>query len=299
MTASLPLADEGAIQWALCSWGLIMRKVIAALAWAGLAALLAVNAAAETAEALQAHIDDRRIAVYLHKPAGSGPFPVLVLSHGSPRDAVERAEYGKSTLAAVARHFTARGVMVAVPIRRGYGAEGGVWAEGYGACDRAEFHRAGLNSARDIRAALDAVLARPDADQRRIVLMGVSAGGWGSIAAASQSVPGLLGVVNFAGGRGSLKSGEVCSPDALVSAAARYGGGSHVPQLWLYSSNDRFFGPEIAGRLHRAFQDAGGKAEFVAAPPFGEDGHRYIRAIEQWRGKVDGFLAAIGFIARR
>jgi len=277
-----------------------MRRIVAALASAGLIALLTIPAAAaETVEALQARVDDRQIAVYVHRPAGSGPFPVLMLSHGSPRDAAGRAEFGKGTLAVVARHFAARGVMVAVPIRRGYGAEGGTWAEGYGACDRAEFHRAGLNSARDIRAALDAVLARPDADGRRVVLMGVSAGGWGSLAAASQSVPGLLGVVNFAGGRGSLKAGEVCSPDALVSAAARYGSGSRVPQLWLYSSNDRFFGPEIAGRLHRAFQEAGGRAEFVAAPPFGEDGHRYIRAIDQWRGKVDGFLAGVGFTGRR
>ena len=277
-----------------------MRRIVAALASAGLALLLAVSgAAAETVEALQARIDDRQIAVYVHKPAGAGPFPVLVLSHGSPRDAAGRAEFGKGTLAAVARHFTARGIMVAVPIRRGYGAGGGAWAEGYGACDRADYHRAGLNSARDIRAALDAVLARPDADQGRVVLMGVSAGGWGSIAAASQSVPGLLGVVNFAGGRGSQKAGEVCSPDALVAAAGRYGSGSRAPQLWLYSSNDRFFGPEIAGRLHRAFQEAGGRAEFVAAPPFGDDGHRYIRAIGQWQGKVDGFLAAIGFTGRR
>lgn len=277
-----------------------MRRVVAPLAAAWLAVMLnAAAALAETVEALQARIDDRQIAVYVHRPEGVGPFPVLVLSHGSPRDAAGRAEFGKGTLAAVARHFTARGVMVAVPIRRGYGAEGGAWAEGYGACGRAEFHSAGLSSARDIRAAVDAVLSRSDADRRRVVLMGVSAGGWGSIAAASQTVPGLLGVVNFAGGRGSQKAGEVCSPDALVSAAGRYGSGSRVPQLWLYSSNDRFFGPEIAGRLHRVFQEAGGRAEFVAAPPFGEDGHRYIRAIDQWQGKVDGFLAAIGFTGRR
>ncbi|RYE84140.1 MAG: hypothetical protein EOP19_12270, partial [Hyphomicrobiales bacterium] len=111
---------------------LIMRRVVAALASAGLAVLLTVTAAAETVETLQAHIDDRQIAVYLHKPAGTGPFPVLVLSHGSPRAAAGRAEFGKGTLAAVARHFTARGIMVAVPIRRGYGADGGAWVEGYG-----------------------------------------------------------------------------------------------------------------------------------------------------------------------
>jgi dienelactone hydrolase len=139
--------------------------------------------------------------------------------------------------------------------------------------------------------------ARPDADPGRIVLMGVSAGGWGSLAAASQPLKGLVGVVNFAGGRGSRGPDEVCKPDELVAAAARYGRGSRVPELWIYSVNDRFFGPELARRLHRAFTEAGGQARFVAAPAYGADGHRYIRAAESWAQEVDAFFGQIGFLA--
>ncbi len=258
--------------------------------------LLFLAQEASAVETLKTSVGGSEIAVHLYVPNGQGPFPVLILSHGSPRSPSARAKFGEATLAAVAKTFVARGVLVAVPIRRGYGGEGSGWAEGYGRCENADYYGGGLATAQDIRAAASAVRARPDADPRRLVYMGVSAGGWGSIAAATHGDSGLLGVVNFAGGRGSRGPNDVCSEEALISAAGRYGGYARAPELWLYSGNDLFFGPDLAKRLHAAFTAAGGKARFVPAPAYGRDGHGYINAVGSWRSEVEGFLRGVGFM---
>jgi hypothetical protein len=56
-----------------------------------------------------------------------------------------------------------------------------------------------------------------------VLLVGVSAGGFGSIASASLAPAGLVAVVNFAGGRGSVSAGVVCKPDELVEAYGDFG----------------------------------------------------------------------------
>ncbi len=270
----------------------LKRWTVAMLALAfGL--FLAGAAIALPRSTVSADVDGAPIAIYLYMPDGAGPFPLLVLSHGSPRNDGDRANFGAGTLEAQAEAYAASGVAVAVPIRRGYGGQGS-WAEGYGKCAAPDYYRAGLASARDIEAAAAAVAKLPGIDASRIVLMGVSAGGWGSVAAATHG--GVLGVVNFAGGRGSRGPDDVCGTDELVGAARRYGAASHVPELWIYSLNDRFFYPALANRMHDAFVEAGGQAVFVAAPPFGDDGHHYIQNISSWKPEVDQFLKQIGFL---
>ena len=236
----------------------------------------------------------REIKVILYKPDGTGPFPLLVLSHGSPRNAEERKSYGGKTLQAQAEAYATNGVAVAVPIRRGYGGNG-KWEEGFGACEHPDYYDAGLAGADDIDAAIAAFLKRPDIDASRVVLMGVSAGGWASLAAATKG--DVLGVVNFAGGRGSSAPDTVCNEDDLIYAAGRYGAESrHLPELWIYSQNDHFFGPSLAHRLFDAFTTAGGKATFMAAPAYGDDGHKYFDDVNAWKPTVDGFLRQIGFL---
>ena len=127
------------------------------------------------------------------------------------------------------------------------------------------------------------------------MLVGVSAGGWGSLAAASQGLDGLIGVVNFAGGRGSRGPNSVCSPDRLVEAAGRFGRSSRVPELWIYAENDMFFGPDLAARMHAAFTEAGGRAQLIQAPAFSDDGHRYFpRGTENWMPLIQPFLRQVG-----
>jgi len=233
------------------------------------------------------------INVFFYQPDGAGPFPLLILSHGSPRAPEDRVHFGPQTFHVQAEAYADGGVAVAVPIRRGYAGQG-QYAEGFGDNINPDFYDAGLATADDIDAAIAAVLKRPDIDPSRVVLMGVSAGGWGSIAAATRG--GVLGVVNFAGGRGSVGPNDVPGAATLVQAAARYGAASHVPELWIYSQNDQFFGPPLAHQLFDAFNGAGGKAAFIAAPPYRNDGHTYIAAINDWKPEVDQFLRKIGFL---
>ena len=242
-----------------------------------------------------AGVEQAYIDVTVFTPAGEGPFPLVVLSHGSPRDAGDRRTHGRQRLAAQSERFVEMGFAVLVPTRRGYGGSGGRWAEAYGTCDDPDYHRAGLETARDLRASVEAVRGERWADASRVVLAGQSAGGFGSVAASSTHFDGLIAVINFAGGRGSLAPGEVCGEARLVEAMTRYGAGARVPELWIYSRNDRYFGPELARRMHAAFVASGGAAELVEAPAVGLDGHGYFaRAIDDWAPRVEAFLERIG-----
>lgn len=241
------------------------------------------------------HGETVTIDVTVFRPEGHGPFPIAVLSHGSPRSARDRRAMGRMRMATQAEPFVAMGFAVLVPTRRGYGDSGGRWSEGYGSCGHPDYYSAGLESALDLRAAVDAVRGEPWADAHRVLLVGQSAGGFGSVAASSMPFEGLAGVVNFAGGRGSIASGEVCGESRLVEAMSRYGRAARVPELWIYSANDRFFGPALARRMHDAFVAAGGRAEYVQAPSSGLDGHGYFaRAVDDWTPRVAAFVRRIG-----
>ena len=238
----------------------------------------------------QAYID-----VTVFKPRGGGPFPLDVLSHGSPRDAAERRAESRQRMVVQSERFVAMGFAVLVPTRRGFGESQGRWAEAYGSCADPDYDGAGLETARDVRAAVEGVRGEPWADTARVVLAGQSAGGFGSVAASATPFEGLLGVINFAGGRGSTGPDQVCGEGRLVEAMARYGERARVPELWLYSVNDRFFGPQLARRMHEAFVAAGGRAEFVEAPATGLDGHGYFaRNPDDWTPRVERFLRRIG-----
>ena len=276
-----------------------MRQVFAAAVAFAISASAASAVPAWTETVIRAPVDAGRekieIDVTVLRPRGAGPFPIVVLSHGSPRSPAERRRDGRQRLTGPSEPFLAMGYAVIVPTRRGYGHSGGEWAEGYGPCNDPDYYKAGLETARDVRAAVDAVRGESWADTRRVILAGQSAGGFGSVAASSQPFDGLVAVINFAGGRGSMEPDRVCAESRLVDAMAKYGGAARVPELWLYSANDRFFGPTLARRMYDAFVRSGGRAEFVEAPPTGLDGHSYFaRAVEDWTPRVQRFLQRAG-----
>lgn len=235
-----------------------------------------------------------------YHPAGRGPFPLVVLSHGSPPNAAARAKMGRYRVISRIRALTDRGFAVIVPMRRGYGDTSGDFAERYGRCAAPDFLHAGREAARDLLATVAYAARLPFVQPDRIILLGQSAGGFASIAAASFDPPGVVAAVNLAGGRGGRggkAGGESCAPERMSETIAYFAKTIRVPVLWHYAENDQYFGPHHVRDWFTAFQAAGAKGRLVMQPPFGEDGHRIFASpagLPIWTAAFDAFLQEIG-----
>lgn len=232
----------------------------------------------------------------IYRPDGDGPFPLVVLSHGTPPNALERVKIGRFRRIPQTREFIKRGFVVIVPIRRGYGATGGDYAEDSGKCSAPIYYQSGRESARDVLAARDFAAKLPFVNPACILLVGQSTGGFASMAAASFEPPGMIGVVNSSGGRGGdpiKHPGEPCVPQSLSAALAKFSQTIKVPVLWHYAENDQFFSPKYVKEWFATFEKAGGKGRLVIQPPFGNDGHSLFHSkggIPIWTRELDSFL---------
>jgi dienelactone hydrolase len=215
----------------------------------------------------------RGLEAMLVRSSGTRRYPLALLSHGAPRDAGMRAGMTPKGLYSQAIEFARRGFAALVVMRRGYGTSNGAYAEDTGPCDRRNYLVAAKASTSDLRAAIDAMKSRVDVTTQGMIAVGVSAGGFASVALTADPPPGLAAAISFAGGRGSRADDDVCDEDALARAFGVLGKTSRTPMLWVYARNDKFFGPGLSHRLHVEFSAAGGRAEFVDAPSFGSDGH--------------------------
>lgn len=241
------------------------------------------------------------LVVNVMRPAGEARGRLVVINHGSPADGAQRSKMTPPRYQALSSWFLARGYVVALPLRRGYGDSGGAWAENYGKCDGADYYGAGLQGAADIKATIDYMRGQSFVAPDRTIIVGQSAGGWATVALSSQNPPGVSGMINFAGGRGGhqkLPGGGTgnCSPEALVQAAGRYGATARVPILWIYAENDSFFEPALARRMAAAYDASGGKATFRPVGAFGRDGHNLGSSADGtpvWAPLVEGFLATL------
>lgn len=248
----------------------------------------------------------RHIPARLCRPTGEGPSRLVVVNHGSPGEGrAARARYRLlSCGSAVARHFLERGHAVLAPLRRGFGEDDGRWAEDFGSCGAPDYARAAQETARDIRAALEAARGLPGLAPEGIAVIGQSAGGWGVLALAADPPPGVSALVAVAPGRGGHMRGEAnrnCNPGRLAADAGRLAGapgpgaGRVLPVLWLHTPNDSYFAPPLVREMHAAHAAAGGRASLVELPAFGEDGHDLFYApagAATWGPPVDGWIDA-------
>lgn len=199
----------------------------------------------------------------------------------------------------VSRWFLSRGFALAFPLRRGYGETGGDWAENFGECNFPNFVGGGLASADDIDSAVRYVSGLAYIRADRVLIVGQSAGGWGTIAYASRNPEAIWGFVNMAGGRGGWHGGKPnsnCRADKLVEAAGQFGKTARKPMLWVYTRNDTFFSPELSQKMHDAFTAAGGKADYHLLGAFGSDGHGLFFGRDGskiWTDPVQKYLATL------
>jgi len=232
------------------------------------------------------------------RPASDVPARLVVINHGSPPNAAARPTMQLGRCDAEApQWFLRRGYVVVFALRRGYGETGGDWAESFGGCARAEYVRAGMETARDIDAVVTYATALPFVLHDRAVIVGQSAGGWGAIAYDSLPHPRVAAFVVMAGGRGGHQNdrkNENCHPERLVEGAGFFGKSAATPMLWIYAANDSYFAPSIARGMWQAFTAAGSKADLKEPGPYNDDGHHLFfgpGGSTVWGPLVEHYLA--------
>jgi dienelactone hydrolase len=235
------------------------------------------------------------------RPPGDGPHKMAIVNHGSPARPDQRPTMEPTACdREAARWFLDQGFAVAFPLRRGYGRTGGAWAEGYRSCATPDYFNAGLQTADDIEAAIayarELSFVRKDA----IVVVGQSAGGWGTLALASRNPEGVAAFVNVAGGRGGWRDNQPnnnCTPSALVAVAGRYGERARKPVLWIYTPNDTFFAPDLSQAMYAAYTQSGGLGRFEMMGAYSNDGHNLFFGVggsRAWGPVVAKFLEEQG-----
>ena len=237
----------------------------------------------------------RLLHVSVLLPNAEGPYPAVVLNHGSPRSAEARAN--RAQYPATSEWFLSRGFAVIVPNRRGYGGSDGPYSEGFGQCQKPDYVRAGRATAFDIGLVLRWLRKQPWIQRGNVIVAGASAGGWGALAVGGDDHRDVAGVINFAGGRGSPRDGFNCGPDRLVLAAGQFGRQARVPSLWLYSVDDPYFPPRLTQRMYKAYQEGAAVSSlYVLIPRDMRIGHSLMssrRGPLVWGRYVDEFLRQV------
>ncbi|MBN2510885.1 MAG: prolyl oligopeptidase family serine peptidase [Spirochaetales bacterium] len=234
-----------------------------------------------------------------------GPLPVVVFNHGST-GLGNNPEYFVYTYTDqhIVQYFTSRGWMVVFPQRRGRGASGGLYDEGF-TKTRSRYSispkrsLAGLERAmEDIDEVVASLKADPSVDSSRMVIGGVSRGGLLAVAYAGTRPDVFLGAINFVGGWiGEFKGSGLYRlfydyMEKINTVSFVRGAGFPGPVIWLYAENDRFYSIRHSRANFDAFIEAGGKGTFH---PYslgkGIDGHRLCEFPHLWEDVMDAFLA--------
>lgn len=236
-----------------------------------------------------------RLELLVHKPAGPGPFPTLIFNHGSTGRGDNPASFVTSySSRTLSQFFVDMGWMVIYPQRRGRGASGGLYDEGFepsrsGYSCLPNFSLPGVDRAvEDLKVVLQHVRQRPDVNSAKLMIGGQSRGGILAVAFAGEYPDTFRGVINFVGGW----MGEGC-PTSLYINGQVFKRGAKYPgeTLWLYGERDPFYSIAHSRANFRAFQSAGGKGRFeVYTSPGQVSGHSVIGFPGLWSEVVKGYV---------
>ncbi|RYF36548.1 MAG: dipeptidyl aminopeptidase [Comamonadaceae bacterium] len=249
-----------------------------------------------------------QVSTHLYRPAGSGPHPVVIFSHGRSGNRIDRAKLQYPMPVGHGNYWLRKGVAVIAPVRPGYGDTGGADSEdqffnwqGSHCLGDPDYNRSATNASRTIVAAYRWAREQPWIRHDRILLQGQSVGGMATVATAALNLPGVVGIVNFAGGSGGNTEGspgKSCKPQNLEQAYLAWGRQAKGPSLWLYAENDLYWGPDAPKAWHRAFQSGGSDAEAVFTGPLeGRDGHFLLNhGGRMWSVPLDAFVKKVGLV---
>lgn len=233
-------------------------------------------------------------------PPGTGSTPLALITHGTSVDGSR--DVNLRIFLPLADHFARRGYRAVVFARRGIatstGRQVGRPRTACGSRTSRAYVEAANDLANEYAAVLDALVRLPEVDATRVLGVGQSTGGLGMLALAARHPPGLMGVINFAGGHGGNGNYRVCNARALTRAFAASGRVARLPALWLYSTADRFFWPSLTRANFDAYVAGGAPARLEMLGPlwYAEDGHELFQlgGRELWQPRISAFLRDIG-----
>jgi dienelactone hydrolase len=234
-----------------------------------------------------------RLETTVFQPNGPGPFPLIIINHG--KDPGHPNLQPRDRFYHMAHAFVERGYAVMVPMRQGFADSTGYYHD-HG-CDMTAN---GYAQAQDIMDTLKFAREQKWVDTEHIVIAGQSYGGLATIALGTQDLPGVRGLLNFAGGLRDDSNG--CGwRSSLVMAYAQYGAQTTLPSLWMYGENDSLFAPELVARMHDAYEQAGGRATLVEYAAFKRDSHGMLASRDGekvWLDATMKFLDKVGMPTR-
>ncbi len=235
------------------------------------------------------------LEMVVYRPLGTGPFPTLVINHGSTGSGDKPQLFANTwTSPDLARVFVRKGWQVFYPQRRGRGKSDGLYDEGFElnrsrySCDPALTLPGMERALADLDVVMAHVLTRSDVDTSRLLIGGVSRGGiLSSVYAGTRASP-FLGVLNFVGG---WVSDRCPQPDTVNTVSFKRAAAFAKPVLWLYGDKDPFYSLRHSRANFDAFMAAGGKGSFVTyPPPTGQNGHSIHGYPGIWQAAVDNYL---------
>ncbi len=211
----------------------------------------------------------------LVRPAGDGPFPAVVVSHGLGGRA---ATFGLTK----AREFARWGMIVIAPDYTHAQAETG---PGGSSSDRSTFG-ASAENVRRARFCVAWLRARPDVDRRRLAAYGHSMGGFVTIALAAEEPLAAAAI----SGSGMAPREGFPAPGPEIVRNVR------TPMLMLHGADDPVVRPAQSDALKRLLDEAGVPNERIVWPGVGHDVDRareadVFNAIRAWFER-HGVLAA-------
>ena len=267
----------------------------------GVPVVAAQNSGSQAPALVVVRSGDASLRALLWRPAGAGPFPAVLLNHGSgrTREELERLGPYEKRAEAIGAVFARHGYVFMYLFRRGVGlsADQGVSSidlMNRTAAEHGETARNALQlqllenrEASDARAALAFLRARFDVDRRDVALVGDSFGSSLTLVVGEHE-PALRAVVVFAtAGYSWERSPELRA--RLLAAVAR----QTTPVFFIHAAND--YTTASGATLDARLSELGKPHRLRVYPAIGrspEDGHDFLYSgVPIWENDVFAFLA--------
>ena len=241
------------------------------------------------------------ILARLVRPVGTGPFPLVIMNYGISFDQQQGRSDPPFEFRDAAHWFAQRGYAVITPIGPSSGGDAldlperelyKLYFSSVENCDDPYSLRGSAARATANKWIIDYMTRERLIIPNKVIVVSQSAGAWAAIALSSLNPTSTRAIITFAAGRRvDGKAENSCVSRNLIEAAREFGRTSRIPMLWIYSSKETYFGPELSKQVHEAFTGAGGMAEYQLLPSDGRGAESFSPdGISTWAPLVSRFL---------